>query len=114
MEGDEGFMKELLEKSIQFGVGLFAFSKEKVEEFVDDMVGRGEIASKDARQFANDLVKKGEEQKKAVEGLIRNEVSKALDSLSIARKEDMVSRDDIKDIVREVLAESFKIDKKTD
>jgi len=71
-------IKEILEKSVSFGLGLAAYSKEKVEELVAELVKRGEVAQQDARQLASSLVRKGEEQRDEIRRLIRAEVAAAL------------------------------------
>ncbi len=76
-------LKEFLEKSVSFGLGLAAFSQEKVEELVEDMVKRGEVAQKDARSFAGDLVRKGEEQRAEIRRMIREEIAAALKELNL-------------------------------
>lgn len=77
-------VKEFLEKSLSFGLGLAVFSREKIEELVEEMVRRGEVAQKDARQFAGDLVKKGDEQRQEMRKLIREEIVAALKELGFA------------------------------
>lgn len=77
------------------------YSRERVEEVVEELVGRGEVAKKDARQFANELTQRGEEQREELKKLIQSEVAKALDHVNVARKEDLVTKDEIREIVRE-------------
>ncbi len=102
-------MANLFEKSVNFGLGALMYSREKVEELVEELVNKGEVAKKDARQFAGELVKKGEEQKEELKKLIKNEVAEALNQMNVAKKEDIVTKDEISRIVREqimqVLAE---------
>lgn len=94
-------MGNLFEKSINLGFGLFAYSKEKIEEVVEELVSKGEVAKKDARQFAGDLMKRGEEQKSELKNMIKDEVSKALDHLNVAKKDDVPTKSEIAEIVRE-------------
>ncbi len=82
-------IKEIVEKSINFGLGLAVYSREKIEELVEEMVQKGEVAQKDARQFANDLVKKGEEQRDEMKKLVNDEVTAVLDKMDLARKSDI-------------------------
>jgi polyhydroxyalkanoate synthesis regulator phasin len=82
-------IKEFLEKSMSFGLGLAAYSREKIEELVEEMVQKGEVAQKDARQFATDLVKKGEEQRVEMKKLVHDEVTAVLDKMDLARKSDI-------------------------
>lgn len=94
-------MASLIEKSIDLGLGLFAYSREKVEEMVEELVNKGEVARKDARQFASELVKRGEEQRNELKKLIKDEVTEALNYVNVAKKEDLVTKDEISRIVRE-------------
>lgn len=94
-------MNSLFEKSTSLGLGLFVYSREKVEELVEELVSKGEIAKKDARQFAGELVKRGEEQRDELKKLIRNEVEEALNQVNVAKKEDIVAKDEISQIVKE-------------
>lgn len=80
-------IKDLLEKSLSFGLGLAAYSKDKIEELVEEMVKRGEVAQKDARSVAGDLVKKGEEQRDEIRRLIRAEIALALKEAGVVGKD---------------------------
>lgn len=82
-------IKEFMEKSVNFGLGLAVYSREKIEALVEEMVQKGEVAQKDARQFATDLVKKGEEQRDEMKKLVHDEITKALDAMELARKSDI-------------------------
>lgn len=101
-------MTDLFEKSINLGLGLFMYSRERVEDFVDELVNKGDIAKKDARQFAGELIQKGEEQREELKKLIKDEVEKALNYTNVAKKEDLVSKDEIRDVVREQIKEALK------
>ncbi|MFA5383236.1 MAG: hypothetical protein WC364_00960 [Eubacteriales bacterium] len=94
-------MSNAFEKSINIGLGLLLYSREKVEELVEELVGKGEVAKKDARQFAGELMQRGEEQREELKKLIQNEVIKALDHVDVAQKGDLVTKDEIREIVRE-------------
>lgn len=93
-----------LEKTLYFGLGLITYSAEKVEEIVNDLVKRGEVASEDARNLVNDLMEKGEKQKEAVKKFVREETAKVMDNMDIAHKKDTITRDEIRQIIREELS----------
>ena len=94
-------MSNLIGKSINMGLGLFALSREKIEEFVEELVDKGEVARKDARDLALELIKKGEEQRNELKELIKNEVTEAINFAGLAKKEDIITRDEISKIVKE-------------
>ena len=94
-------MLNAFEKSINLGLGLLLYSREKVEEFVEELVSKGEVSKKDARQFAGELVRRGEEQRDELKKLIQSEVTEALKLTNLAQREDIVSKDELRNIVRE-------------
>jgi polyhydroxyalkanoate synthesis regulator phasin len=101
-------MSNSFEKSVNLGLGLLLYSREKVEEFVEELVGKGEVAKKDARQFAAELMQRGEEQREELKNLIQSEVTKALDHVSVAKKEDLVTKEEITEIVREQVRQALR------
>ena len=101
-------MSMLFEKSINLGLGLLVYSREKIEELVEELVDKGEVAKKDARQFAGELVQRGEEQRRELKKLIQDEVIVALDHVSVTKKADFVTKNEIRDIVREQIQQAFR------
>lgn len=101
-------MSNAFERSINLGLGLLLYSREKVEELVEELVGKGEVAKKDARQFAGELMQRGEEQREELKKLIQSEVTKALDQVNVAKKEDLVTKDEIGEIVREQIRQVLR------
>lgn len=105
-------MASLLEKSLNFGLGLFAYSKEKVEHVVDELVKRGEVTRTDAQGLVDDMVKRGEEQREEVRKLVRDEMNRLLNYAGVAKKDDMVTREEIRSIIREELVRGLLEEKK--
>lgn len=101
-------MLNTFEKSINLGLGLLLYSREKVEEFVEELVSKGEVSKKDARQFAGELVQRGEEQREELKRLIQGEVTKALEQTNLAQKKDIVSKDELRSIVREEIRSALQ------
>ncbi|HOV25808.1 MAG TPA: hypothetical protein PK566_05550 [Pseudobacteroides sp.] len=101
-------MSNFLEKSFNFGLGLFLYSREKVEELVEELVSKGDIAKKDARQFASELIRRGNEQKDELKKIIKDEVAEALNLVNVAKKEDIATKDEIAQIVREQVLQVLK------
>ncbi|HBC27539.1 MAG TPA: hypothetical protein DC013_09010 [Ruminococcaceae bacterium] len=101
-------MTDLFEKSINLGLGLFLYSREKVEEIVEGLVSKGEVSQKDARRVAAELIQKGREQREEMEKLVRDELTKALDRGDVARKVDLVTKDEIREIVREEIRQALR------
>ncbi len=94
-------MTNIFEKSINLGLGIFVYSREKIEDLVEELVSKGEVAHKDARKFTQELIKRGEEQREELKKLIKDEVEEALNHVNVVREEDIVTKDEITQIVRE-------------
>ena len=90
-------MSNLLEKSFDMGIGLFAYSRDKIEDLVNDLVKKGEVARKDAQGFTKDLVKKGEEQRNEIKKFIRDEINDVMDTGELVKKAEL------REILREEL-----------
>lgn len=71
-------MKNLFEKSMLFGLGVFDASKETVEGFVDDMLSRGKIQKQEAENLRTELKAKREEEKVEMEQVFELKVTEAL------------------------------------
>ena len=93
-------MLNSFENVLNLGLGLIMYFSEKIEDMVEELVSKGEVAKKDARQFASELVKKGEEQREEFKNLIQEELRKGLENADIAKKEDILTSDEIRQIVR--------------
>lgn len=101
-------MKDLFEKSIDLGLGFYMYSREKAEEFVEELVNKGEVARKDARKFTTELVKRGEEQRNELKKIINDGVTETLKQINVANKEDIVTKDEIRQIVREQITQALQ------
>ena len=53
-------------------------------------------------------MQRGEEQREELKKLIQSEVTKALDHVNVARKEDLVTKDEIREIVREQMQQVLR------
>ncbi|HWI55333.1 MAG TPA: polyhydroxyalkanoate synthesis regulator [Desulfobacteria bacterium] len=78
-------MKDLLKRSIMFGMGAISITKEKAEKLVRELEERGEIKSNETKDFVDELVKKGEQER----GNFREAVRGELQDMGLAAKSDI-------------------------
>lgn len=97
-------MANIIEDTINFGFGLFAYSREKIEEMVEKLVDKGEVARQDARGLAKELTEKGDEQRKELKKMIQGEMRETLKEVGITEQSQPLTKDDIRAIIREELA----------
>ncbi len=101
-------MANLLDDTLNFGFGLFAYSREKLESFVEKMVESGKVEKRDAQGFMRELVQKGDEQRKEIKSMIKEEVKQATSDMGLNK--DSLTKDDVRAIIREELAAANKKD----
>ncbi len=97
-------MANILEDTVNFGFGLFAYSREKLEDLVEKLVDNGKVEKKDARAFMQELVSKGDEQRKEIKQYVKDEVNDAVSAVNV--KGGGLTKEDIREIVREEIAKA--------
>jgi len=73
-----GEVGDILKKTLAFGLGVAALTGEKLKQFADEAVQRGEMSREEAKKFVEDVSAKAEEERKSMQGWIREQVNKML------------------------------------
>ena len=94
-------MSNILEDTMDFGLGLFMYSKEKIEEMVNKLVEKGQVAKQDASSFVAELTQKGAEQRVEIKKMIDDRVNEATESF---RNVKPVTKEEVRAIIQEELA----------
>lgn len=81
--------KSILEKIGLAGIGIVALTKEKIEKTIESSVKRGEIAKGDGEKLIRLIGKKAEEEKRFLEGRIKELVRKSLKDSGMATKKEV-------------------------
>lgn len=68
-------LKDILEQSMLFGMGVFDASKETVEAFVDDMLDRGRIQKDEADTLREEYRAKKEAEKVEMENAFKERIA---------------------------------------
>jgi polyhydroxyalkanoate synthesis regulator phasin len=69
-------ISEMVKKSLAFGLGVAALTTDKLKQFVDEAVARGEMSGDEAKKFMDDVQNRAEDEKKNMQGWIRDQVNK--------------------------------------
>lgn len=78
--------RELLEKTVELGLGAALLTKESAGKLVDDLVKRGDVSREEGKKLVTDMVEKGKGQKKKMEEFVLEVVEGALGKADIARR----------------------------
>ncbi|MDI3548200.1 MAG: hypothetical protein PWR10_1852 [Halanaerobiales bacterium] len=90
-------MINVLEKSINFGLGVFSYSREKIKKIIK----KDETTDEDTQNLIDEFVNKGKNEREKLKKFIRKEITGLLDLNNLARKEDLIGREEIRGIVRD-------------
>jgi polyhydroxyalkanoate synthesis regulator phasin len=71
-------MWEFVKKSMAFGLGVAALTTDKLKQFSDEAVARGEMTSDEAKKFMDDVQNRAEDEKKNMQGWIKDQVNRVL------------------------------------
>jgi polyhydroxyalkanoate synthesis regulator phasin len=85
----ENIMKDILQKVLHFGLGVFDFTREKVEALVDEMVRRGEISQQESPEAVKELLERAQEVQAALVDKVKELVNKALAETRPAKAADL-------------------------
>ena len=82
-------MKDILRKTILFGLGLGAITKEKAESLVKDMQKKDYLNVKEGKELVNDIIAESLRTQKKIRESIVKEVKATIKSAPFATKEDL-------------------------
>lgn len=82
-------MKDIIEKSINLGLGIAAATKEKVESLVDEMIAKGQVEKQEKSTVVNEIFSKLEQSETEFKKKTIAVVKEAVDKLDYATKKDI-------------------------
>jgi polyhydroxyalkanoate synthesis regulator phasin len=82
-------MKDILRKTILFGLGLGAITRDKAESLVKDLRKKGYFDEKEGKKLVNDIISESLRTQKKINDYVRSHVKEAMDSAPFATKQDL-------------------------
>jgi polyhydroxyalkanoate synthesis regulator phasin len=92
MPGDESptlTWRDLLDKSLEVGLGAVVLTKQSVSKLIDELVAKGSLGREEARKVVAQMVERGREEKEQVENLITQTAEKVVERAGLARRADL-------------------------
>jgi polyhydroxyalkanoate synthesis regulator phasin len=89
-------MNDLIKKTMLTGIGFALKTWDEVESLAKEFVEKGKMSEKEGSKFLDELQKKYEESQNKLEARVEKSVKQFL------RKMDIVTRDDLKALRREI------------
>jgi polyhydroxyalkanoate synthesis regulator phasin len=95
--------RDLLEKTVDLGLGAALLTKEAATKLVEDLVKRGSMSKEEGHKVVCDMLEKGKEQKARMESLVRQTVDRMLAQADLARQSSMQELERrVRDLEREL------------
>ncbi len=82
-------MKDIIEKSINLGLGIAATTKEKVENLVDDLIAKGQLAKEEKSKAVNEVLDKLEKSETEFKEKTRAVVNETVNNFGFATKKEI-------------------------
>ncbi len=101
-------MIDLFKKTMMAGIGLALQTRDEVEELARDMVKKGTMNEQEGEKFLDELLKRYDEAKDKLEEMLEASVKKFL------KKADIVTRDELKALKKEIRELKKAISDRTD
>jgi polyhydroxyalkanoate synthesis regulator phasin len=81
-----GSWRDLLEKTIELGLGAALLTKEAAGQLVDDLVKRGAVTKEDGKKLVAEMLEKGKGQKEKMDQFVAEVVDRMLKKADLARQ----------------------------
>ena len=82
-------MKEIIEKSINLGLGIAATTKEKVENLVDELIAKGQLEKQEKSKAVKEIMAKLEKREKEFEEKVSSKVNETVNNFGFATKKEI-------------------------
>lgn len=80
---------ELLERTVELGLGAAILTAESAQKVVNDLVNRGQVAREDSNDLVERLLKTGREQRESLLQMIEQTTERTLKQMDLARRSDL-------------------------
>lgn len=100
-------IRDLVEKAVNFELGLLVLTRDKVRDMVDDLIRRGEVSSEQGKKMVEDVLARGEESKRQVRSEIDGMIKDVLSRQNLPTRAEF---NELKNEVLELRAELVKVE----
>lgn len=82
-------MKDIIEKTINLGIGIAATTKEKVESRVDELIRKGQLTKENRAKAVNELLDTVEKKEKEFEEKASAAINETINNFGLATKKEV-------------------------
>jgi polyhydroxyalkanoate synthesis regulator phasin len=81
--------RDLLDKSLEVGLGAIVLTKQSVSRLIDELVAKGSLGREEAKRLVSQMLERGREGKAQVESLIAQAVERVVERADLVRRSDL-------------------------
>ena len=81
--------RDLLDKSLEVGLGAIVLTKESIAKLIDELVAKGTLSREEAKRILAQMIERGREERTQVENLITQIAEKVIARAGLARRADL-------------------------
>lgn len=82
-------MKDIIEKTINLGIGIATTTKEKVESRVDELIRKGQLTKENRAKAVNELLDTVEKKEKEFEEKASAAINETINNFGLATKKEV-------------------------
>jgi polyhydroxyalkanoate synthesis regulator phasin len=82
-------MKDIIEKSINLGLGIASTTKEKVESLVDDLIAKGQLEKQERSKAVKEIMTKLEKSETEFREKTKTIVNETVNNIGFATKKEV-------------------------
>jgi len=82
-------MKDIIEKSVNLGLGIAATTKEKVENLVDELIAKGQLEKQEKAAAVKEILNKVEKSETEFKEKTRAVINETVNNFGFATKKEM-------------------------
>ena len=83
--------RELLDKSLDIGLGAIVLTKQSIGKLVDELVAKGSLGRDEAKKVMEEMLERGRQGKSQIDTMIHDAVEKVLARADVPRRGELDS-----------------------
>jgi len=81
--------RDLLDKSLELGLGAVVLTKQSVSKLVEELVAKGSLGREEAKNVVAQMLERGRQEKAQIERLVTQVAEKVVERAGLARRADL-------------------------
>jgi len=81
--------RDLLDKSLELGLGAIVLTKQSISKLIDELVAKGSLGREEAKNLMAQMLERGREGKSHIDSMIAQAAEKVIERANLVRRGDL-------------------------